>query len=169
MAPLIILLGHRDRLTRDSLHERILNRLTKEGWCNTVRYVPSRIRRRAVHAQVDPTVLLEAEYPVDNARLEVRFWKPASPSYEYYWINWVEPERELMIGWHQDGEHDTLGECHVQLDYGSETVTREAARFIDAHPLAVFEHRLEQLPAALAGIRWEDEKPTFGTWPPPNS
>lgn len=166
MAPLITFLAHRDRLTRDAIQKRLHDRLVKQAGCRNVRYVPSRIRRRYVYADVDPAMFLDAAYPIDDARLEIRFWKPARAAYEYYWINWIEPDRNLLVGWHQDDEHDALGNCHIQLDYRNETVVRKAARFIDAHPLAVFERRLEQVPEALDRIRWEDDEPTHISWPP---
>jgi hypothetical protein len=118
-----------------------------------------------VYADIDPNVFLGREYGVSEARLEIRFWKPANASFEYYWINWIEPARGLMIGWHQDDEHNEFGECHIQLGYQEETVTRKEATLIDAHPLSVFEQRLRQLPAVLKAIEWEDELPTL-PWPP---
>lgn len=109
-------------------------------------------------------MFLEAPYPVDEVRLEIRFWRPATASHEYYWINWIEPTRDFLVGWHQDGTHSDLGKCHLQLDYRSETVTRESATFIDEYPLSVIEQHLTQLPSALNAVRWDDEIPTLTAW-----
>lgn len=104
-------------------------------------------------------MFLEAAYPVDEARLEIRFWKPATASHEYYWINWIEPTRDFLIGYHQDGTHSDLGNCHIQLDCRNETVTRESATFIDEHPLSVIKQRLAQLSSTLDAVRWKGERP----------
>lgn len=159
MNPLIIFLSHRDRLSRDEIQARIHARLTKEGGCRNVRYTPSRLRRRYVCADVTPTVFLEDAYPVEEAQLEIRFWKPTTASHEYYWINWIEPSREFLVGWHQDETHSDLGRCHLQIEHQNETLTREPATFIDEHPLSVLEQRLAQLSQTLSGVRWDGAFP----------
>ncbi|MFC6733972.1 MULTISPECIES: hypothetical protein [unclassified Haladaptatus] len=98
-------------------------------------------------------------YPIENAQLEIRFWYPPGGDHEYYRINWVEPERNLMLGFHQDADHPELGECHVQLEYENIEVDRYEVEFIDAHPLAVLDQRLQQFPVALEAIQWQGGKP----------
>ncbi len=95
----------------------------------------------------------------------MRFWYPAGVDNEYYRINWIEPDRNLMLGFHQDADHPDLGPCHIQLDYKDVPVDRYEAEFFDAHPLSVLEDRLKQLPSALDSIRWEDEQPSLPAWP----
>lgn len=85
-------------------------------------------------------------------------------SFDHYWINWVEPSRSLLVGWHQDDTHDRLGEVHVQVNDESGPVARDPARFIDKHPLAVLEARLEQLPALVDAVEWQDGAPTGIDW-----
>nr|WP_284010487.1 hypothetical protein [Halomicroarcula sp. YJ-61-S] len=99
------------------------------------------------------------------ARLEIRFWYPAGVDHEYYCINWVEPDRSLMLGFHQDADHPELGACHIRLNYEDTPVNRHEATFLDAHPLSVLDTRLQQLPAALEAIRWETGTPSIPTWP----
>nr|WP_233357317.1 DUF6516 family protein [Halococcoides cellulosivorans] len=102
---------------------------------------------------------------MENARLEIRFWYPAGVDREYYRINWVEPDRDLMVGFHQDADHPDLGPCHIQHDHDDTPVDRHGAAFQDAHPLSVLDDRLQQFPTAIEAIRWSDGTPSLPTWP----
>ena len=115
-------------------------------------------------ADVDTTTFLGETYDVENARLEVRFWYPADTDYEYYRINWVEPERNLAVGFHQDADHQELGPCHIQLDYEDTAVDRHDAKFLDGHPLAVLDDRLRAFSTAVAVVCWDDKKPSLPSW-----
>ena len=130
----------------------------------------SRIRRRRaepreagpyrVVANVDPRQFLgDDEYPVTDARVEIGFQLRTSDPYEYYWFNWVEPERSLLVGWHQDDTHDDLGPTHLQVNDGTTTVDHRRAQFIDSHPLDIVEQRLTSLPDAVFAVEWEQERP----------
>jgi hypothetical protein len=161
----MVFLAGRDRYTQRTLLRDVHDRLTNEASCEDVRYRPSRRRPRYVVADISPVTFLGESYDIENARLEVRFWYPAGVNHEYYRINWIEPERNLMLGFHQDADHQNLGPCHIQLDYDETSVDRYAATFLDEHPLAVLEERLQQFPTALAAIRWGDATPSLPTWP----
>ena len=76
-------------------------------------------------------------------------------------MQWVEPERDLSVGWHQDEHRPDLGECHLQLDHGESVVDVRAAEFLDAHPLNVLDRRLDALPTVLDAIDWRDGTPVF--------
>lgn len=115
-------------------------------------------------ADIDTTTFLGTSYAVERARLELRFWYSSDVEYEYYRINWVEPTRNLMVGFHQDADHPDLGPCHIQLDEGGIVVDRHSAAFIDAHPLAVLDERLQQLPDVLGSIIWRDGGPSLPEW-----
>ncbi|WP_081461335.1 hypothetical protein [Halalkalicoccus jeotgali] len=161
----MIFLAGRDRYTQRTLLRDVHDRLTDQASCENVRYRPSRRRPRYIIADVDPTTLLSTPYDVENARLEIRFWYPVGVDHEYYRINWVEPDRSLMLGFHQDADHPDLGSCHIQLNYEDTPVNRHGATFFDAHPLAVLDDRLQQLPAAIDSINWETGTPSLPTWP----
>lgn len=161
----MIFLAGRDRYVQRTLLRDVHTRLGNQPGCEDVRFLPSRRRPQFVITDVEPTVFLGADYDAESARLEIRFWYPADVDREYYRINWVEPERPFMLGFHRDGDHPDLGPCHVQLDHEDAAVDRHEAAFLDAHPLAVFERRLQHLPAALASIRWEDGAPSLPAWP----
>lgn len=161
----MVFLAGRDRYTQRTLLRDVHDRLTKQAGCEDVRYRPSRRRPRYVLADVTPTTFLGEPSEVAHARLEVRFWYPAGVGHEYYRINWIEPERDLMLGFHRDADHQALGPCHVQLDHEDATVDRHGATFLDAHPLSVLDDRLQQLPAAVDSIRWDDGTPSLPTWP----
>ena len=161
----MIFLAGRDRLTQRTLLRDIHDRLANQAGSENVRYRPSRRRPRYVVADIDTAVFLGDSYEAENARLEVRFWYPAGVGYEYYRINWIEPERNLMLGFHQDADHQDLGPCHIQLNYEDTPVGRHDATFLDAHPLSVLDNRLQQLPTGLAAIHWEDGTPSLPTWP----
>ena len=162
----MIFLADRDRYTRRTLLQEIHDRLSKQAGCTNVRYRPSRRRPRYVIADIDTATFLGTSYSVANARLEFRFWYPDGVEHEYYRLNWVEPTHDLMLGFHRDADHPDLGPCHIQLDHEDTPIDRYAATVHDAHPLAVVDDRLQQLPAALDSIRWQDEQPTLPEWPP---
>jgi hypothetical protein len=159
---MVVFLANRANLQSKRLHDRIQNRLS--GEFDTVR------RRRAepretgpyrVVGDVNPRQFLgDDTYPVTTARLEVGFQLQTEEPYEYYWINWIEPERSLLVGWQQDEMHDDLGPVHLQVNDGSTPVAHEPAQFIDSHPLDVVEHRLESLHDAILAIKWEQDRPT---------
>lgn len=161
----MIFLAGRDRYTQRTLLRTIHDRLANQAGCENVRYRPSRRRPRYVITDIDTTVFLGGSYESENARLEVRFWYPSGMEYEYYRINWIEPERNLMLGFHQDADHEDLGPCHIQLNFEDTPVNRHEAAFLDAHPLSVIDHRLQQVPTALEAIHWEDGAPSLPAWP----
>jgi hypothetical protein len=97
--------------------------------------------------------------------LEIRFWYPVNVDHEYYRLNWVEPDRNFVLGFHRDADHQTLGPCHIQLDHEDTATDRYSATFLDEHPLAVLDDRLQQLPTALESVRWTDGTPSLPTWP----
>ena len=74
-------------------------------------------------------------------------------------IQWVESDRNLMVGWHQDETHIDLGECHFQIDYQGKTVQREAAVYLDTHSLNVVDQRTADLVNVLDALTWDAEGP----------
>lgn len=156
--PPIFLTAHK-RYTQWTLHRHVHTRLSKQPGCSDVRYAPSRTRRRFVRATVDPATFLGREYATDEAMLEVRFWNLGGQGDDCYRINWVESSHNLMMGFHRDEDHPELGACHIQLDHSNRTIDRREVTHLDAHPLDVFDSRLQQLPDALARIEWCDGIP----------
>lgn len=158
---MVVFLANRANLQSKRLHDRIKLRLS--GTCDNVR------RRRAdpreagpyrVVGDVDPRQFLgNVEYAVTDARIEIGFQLRTNDQFEYYWINWIEPERNLLVGWHQDATHDDLGPVHLQLNENTTVVTREQASFIDTHPLDVVEKRLDSIQNAIHAINWDRERP----------
>lgn len=161
----MVFLAGRDRYSQRTLLRDIHDRLVKQPGCKDVRYRPSRRRPRLVVADIETSTFLGSGDDVGSARLELRFWYPAEGDREYYRINWLEPRREFALGFHRDADHPDLGPCHLQLDHDGTTVDRRRATDFDAHPLAVLDTRLQQLPSALAAIRWEDGSPSLTAWP----
>ncbi|PSQ45751.1 hypothetical protein BRD15_10760 [Halobacteriales archaeon SW_6_65_15] len=162
MAPFPVLLANRARLTQGVVHEAVHDWLSGHGGFHDVRYAPSKLRREQVHAEVEPEVALDIDPELPSARLEVQFEFPENASRDYYRIQWVVPDRNYSVGWHQHDHRDDLGECHLQLDYGDEVIDVRPADFLDAHPLNVLETRLAQLPEILDGIsRTEESPPRF--------
>ena len=161
----MIFLAGRDCYTQRTLLRDVHDRLTNQPGCEEVRYRPSRRRPRYVITDVDPTTFLSDSYDAATARLEIRFWYPAGVDHEYYRINWVEPDRNLMLGFHQDADHPDLGPCHIQLNHEDRPVDRHSETFLDAHPLAVLDDRLQQFPPALDAIHWKNGAPSLPTRP----
>lgn len=142
------------------LHKRLQTQVTAESSpIEQVRYHTSAGNKVGVRASIDATAFLEGAYPVDEGELRVAFDFRPDRGYDFYEIQWVESERGLMIGWHQDETHMDLGECHFQVDHREETVQRDGATFLDTHPLNVFDQRTDHLVEILDSLTWEDERP----------
>lgn len=155
-------LDKRTLLTR--IHDRFRTQVSDEDApIEQVRYQTSTANKVGVQATVTPDAFLHTAYPAGEAELQVSFDFPQTHPYDFYAIQWAEPNRGLMVGWHQDETHVDLGECHFQIDYRGETVQRSAAEFLDVHPLNVLGRRHDDLVAVLAALAWEDGVPTLPT------
>jgi len=162
MAPVnVIFLANRGNLTKRQLYRNTSNRLQKEPGCQTVSYDPSRARPKRVVGEFDPDLFSEEDYAITDARLEINVWFPSDVNYEYYEIEWIEPNRNLGLGWHQDQTHPSLGKCHFQINHHEQTVCREDAVFLDHHPLNVLEARLDQLKSLLPALDWSGTTPSL--------
>lgn len=160
----MIFLANRANLDTRTLLTRLHNRLqtqvsTEKSPVTQVWYHTSTGNKTGVRATITAPIFLEQSHPVDEAELHVSFDFPPDYSYDFYKIQWVEAERDLMIGWHQDETHMELGECHLQLDYQDETIQREQAEFLDSHPLNVFDQRTAELVSIIDALRWENDRP----------
>jgi hypothetical protein len=160
----MIFLANRANLDKRTLLSRIHNRLQtqvskEESAVKQVWYHTSSGNKIGVRATIVPSVFLSASYPIDEAELQVSFDFPQTHSYDFYRLQWVESDQDLMIGWHQDETHIDLGECHFQIDYQGQTIQREGAKFLDAHPLNVFERRVNDLVSVLDALSWENGVP----------
>ncbi len=158
---MVVFLANRANLQSKRLHDRIQNRLS--GALENVqrrRAEPREAGPYRVVAEVDPRQFLgDDEYPVTTARIELGFQLQTGDPYEFYWFNWIESERNLLVGWHQDGTHGDLGPVHLQVSDGATPVVHEPAEFIDSHPLNVVERRLTSLRDAVLAVEWEQGRP----------
>lgn len=151
-------LDTRRLLTRT--HQFLQSRVPDEtSAVEQVWYHTSTGNKAGVRATITPEQFLQSAYPVSEAELQVSFDFPESYAYDFYTIQWIESDRTLMLGWHQDETHMDLGECHFQLDYQGATVQRVAATFLDVHPLNVLDQRISDLARVLAALTWEEEMP----------
>lgn len=160
---MVVFLADRTNLQARQLHRRIRNRFQSDDRFDTVQLRVAEPREPGpyrVVTRVDPRGFLEdPSYPVTTARIETGFQLDTEADHEYYWFNWIEPDRGALLGWHRDRDHPDLGPTHLQCDRGETAVDRERATFLDEHPMAVFEARLRQLPDALERVEWEDGRP----------
>lgn len=158
---MVVFLANRANLQSRRLHDRILTRFNA-GFTDVRRRraEPREAGSYRVVGTVKPQQYFrDDEYPAETARIEVGFQLRTGEPYEYYWFNWIEPERSMLVGWHQDATHDDLGPVHLQVNDGPTAVDRQRTRFIDSHPLDVVEQRLGELRAAVFAIKWENERP----------
>jgi hypothetical protein len=159
----MVFLANRANLRNKRLHRRVRTRLQNAAGCRAVQLRVATHREPGpyrVVAETDPRQWLETtDYPVQTGRLQVGVDVETGTEYDHYWINWIEPERQLLLGWHQDTDHPDLGPVHLQLVHGDAVIDRESAEFVDDHPLAVLEVRLGQLSLAIGDIEWEDDRP----------
>lgn len=161
----MIFLANRTHLDKRTLLTRLHNRLqtqatTENSPVEQVWYHTSAGNKTGVRATISAPIFLGSEYPVDDAELHVSFAFPSNYLYDFYKMQWVESERNLMIGWHQDETHMDLGNCHFQIDYRGKTVQRNESAFLDSHPLNVFEQRTDDLVTILDALRWENDQPS---------
>lgn len=158
---MVVFLANRANLQSKRLHGRIQNRFSTEF--DAVRRRRSEPREAGpyrVVGEVNPRQFLDDDaYSTTAARIEVGFQLRRGDSHEYYWFNWIEPDRSMLVGWHQDDTHDDLGPVHLQVNDGSTAVDHQPARFVDSHPLDVIEQRLGELRTAVRAVEWKDERP----------
>jgi hypothetical protein len=151
-------LDTRTLLTR--IHNRLQTQVSKEASpVEQVWYHTSTGNKTGVRATITPEDFLDTSYPVAEAELQVSFDFPKTHSYDFYRIQWVESDRNLMVGWHQDETHMDLDECHFQVDHRGETIQRARAKFLDAHPLNVFDERIDHLVDILDALTWDNATP----------
>ena len=158
---MVVFLANRANLQSKRLHDRIQNRLSGEFEnVHRRRAEPREAGPYRVVAGVNPRQFLgDDEYPVTTARVEIGFHLQTGEPHEYYWFNWIEPDRSLLAGWHQDDTHDDLGPVHLQVNHGATPVAHEPAEFIDSLPLDVVERRLNSLRDAVLAVEWEQGRP----------
>jgi len=158
---MVVFLANRANLQSKRLHDRIQNRLS--GEFETVRQRRAEPREAGpyrVVGEVNPREFLDDdEYPVTAGRIEIGFQLQTGELHEYYWFNWIEPDRSLLVGWHQDDTHDDLGPVHLQVNDGATPVAHEPAQFIDSHPLDVVGRRLNSFRDAVRAVEWEQGRP----------
>lgn len=162
----MIFLANRANLDRRTLLRRIHDRFQTqvpdaESPVEQVYYETSAGTKIAVHATISPEEFLGTAYPIAEAELQVSFDFPRTHAYDFYMIQWVESDRDLMLGWHQDETHMDLGECHFQIDQQGKTVQRAQADYVDAHPLNVLDRRIDDLVAVLGALTWAEGVPSL--------
>ncbi|MCL9817799.1 hypothetical protein [Natronocalculus amylovorans] len=159
----MIFLANRDSLRNKRVHRRIANRFQTDATFDSVQLRVATHREPGpyrVVVETDPRVLLsESKYPTKIVRLEIGFDVEGSATHDFYWFNWVEPERNLLFGWHQDTDHPEHGEVHFQINQPDVEVFRKRAEFLNKHPMAVVESRLAQLPDIVRTVGCKDGPP----------
>jgi len=158
---MVVFLANRANLQSKRLHDRIQNRLS--GEFDNVRRRRAEPREAGLYrvvGDVNPRQFLgDDTYPVTTARVEIGFQLQTGEPYEYYWCNWIEPDRSLLVGWHQDDTHNDIGTVHLQVNDRTTAVDHQQAQFIDSHPLDVVEQRLNSLHDVVFAIEWEQGHP----------
>lgn len=158
---MVVFLAGRGHIQTRQLHKRIKNRFQSDTEFGTVRFRIAGQRESGpyrVNAETNPRVFLDDDsYPVTTARIEVGFELREGNGHDFYWFNWIEPDRNFLLGWHQDSDHQSLGPTHIQVSQNDTAVDHASASFIDKHPMAVVDSRLAQLPDALASVQWKNK------------
>ncbi len=156
---MVVFLAGRGTIQTRELHRRIKNRFQSATDFGTVQLRVTGPREHGgyrVAAETNPQRFLgDDSYQVATARIEVGFELAGQTEADRYWFNWIEPDRNFLLGWHQDSDHPDLGPIHIQVNQNETTIERESATFMDKHPMAVLEARLDQLPAALDSVQWD--------------
>lgn len=165
---MVVFLADPADLHARQLHRRIANRFQTDGYFEAVQFRVAEPREPGpyrVVARTDPKLYLDDErYPVAVGRIEVGFELRGLGQHDHYWFNWIEPKRDFMVGWHQDDDHPALGQVHVQVNQGGAPIEHASATFLDAHPMAILEARLEQLGDVLSKVVWHEGAVTGIDW-----
>lgn len=163
-----IFLAGRGNIQTRRLHKRIKNRFQSDTDFGTVQLRVTGPREQGayrVEAETNPRGFLgDDSYPVATARIEVGFELAGQNRNDFYWFNWIEPDRGFLLCWHQDSDHPNLGPVHIQVNQNDASIEHKSATFIDKHPMAVIEARLGQLPDALDSVQWSNNTVTGINW-----
>ena len=164
----MIILAGGGGLTNKRVHRRIKNRFQSDSAFGTVQLRVATSRESGPYRVVtttDPREFFDdAGYPVNQARLEIGFDVERRSGRDCYWISWVEPARQFLLSWHQDDDHAERGPVHLQLQQSDGITLRERASHIDAHPMAVIEERVAQLPDLVRAVEWDGDTITGIQW-----
>lgn len=159
---MVVFLANRANLQTRRLHDRIDSRLATDF---------TNVRTRRARPRAPGPYRVVAELPTEQfvgedqrssgfTRIEVGFRLRADDSFEHYWLNLIAPERDVLVGWHQDDTHTDLGPVHLQVNADGDVGDRVPAVFVDSHPLDVLDRRLHELPDAIDAVYWENGRPT---------
>jgi len=155
---MVVFLADRSNLQTKRLHDRIKQMLKSEFRnVRRRRAEPTEPGAYRVVGETDPQAFLGNEdHPATTARVEIGFRLRTDDTYERYWINWIESDRETLVGWHQDDTHEDLGPVHLQMNHGSEVTERKTAEFVDSHPLDVVARRVDALKDIVPSADFEE-------------
>ena len=155
---MVVFLADRSNIQTKRLHDRIKQMIRSDF--EDVRRRRAEPREpgtyRVVGETNSRTFLGNEDYPAMTGRVEIGFRLRTDEPYEHYWINWIEPDREMLVGWHQDDTHDSLGPVHLQINRGSEVIDRMSAEFIDSHPLGVVVRRIDELKEVVPSVNSDE-------------
>lgn len=140
---MILLAGGRGYTRREGLR-RLKERLANTPGVSNVRYEPSRLRPRTVIGEVDIEVFLGAEFPRQDATLEVT-WRPRDDT-DVQRIHWS--DEVVSLGWHKDDDHPDLGTTHFQYERECEQIHEPGKIEVEA-PVSFLEICLTRLPDRL--------------------
>ncbi|MDL0118503.1 hypothetical protein PNQ29_03310 [Halobacterium salinarum] len=157
--------------TRKGILRQLNDRLKREPGIEYTRFEPGTIAPTELRAAVQPSQLLEMEYPAPDATLSIR-WSPRPSGNDHFAIQYFErPEQEqtassadgrdptlpegytLSCGWQQDDHCNELGEAHFQEEYPTGRTERYGVSFGDQHPVWILSTCLAALPDRLTSFR----------------
>jgi hypothetical protein len=164
---MVVFLAGRGNIQTRQLHDRIKNRFQSATGFGTVQLRVTGPREQGAYrvaAETNPQAFLDDDSYPATARIEAGVELAGETENDCYWFNWIEPDRRFLLGWHQDGDHPDLGSVHIQVNQNETSIERESAMFIDNYPMAVIEARLDQLPAALDSVQWNNGTVTGINW-----
>ena len=123
-----------DRGVRNvALYSDLYDVLRRQAVVNDVRYVPDAIQKRYLEATVHPERLTQPTGP-EPPTITVK-WDTRIP-YEWFRIDYADPNTGFHCGWHYDHTHEDLGEAHFQYQRSEmeETKRRPAAFEFESPP-----------------------------------
>lgn len=125
------------------LYTDLYDVLRRQPVVDNVRFVPDAIQKRSLEATVHPERIDPPTGP-QSPEITVR-WDTAVP-YEWFRIDYADPNTGVHCGWHYDHTHADLGDAHFQFQRsGTGEPEREPAAFEFESPPRILWHCLVRL------------------------
>lgn len=126
-----------------TLYDDVYDVLRRQPVVDDVRFVPDAVQKRHLEATVHPEWLSPPTGP-KSPTITVK-WDTSVP-YDWFRVDYADPNIDFHCGWHYDRTHQELGDVHFQYQRsGMEEPERESAGFDFESPVRILWECLRRL------------------------